>query len=65
MEASAFPPVPSRVDAEADADADPEAEDLGAAGVLELEAPPEVLLEDDEVFWRGLDSLVDPDVCFP
>ena len=53
------------MDAEADADADPEAEDLGAAGVLELEAPPEVLLEDDEVFCRGLDSLVDPDVCFP
>ena len=32
---------------------------------LELEAPPDVLLEDDGVLWRGLESLAVPDVRCP
>lgn len=40
------------------------ADDRGAA-VLELEAPPEVLLEDDEALRRGLGSFADPGACFP
>lgn len=75
MEASALPEVASRLDVRAvDDDADAAdvfevdvdvADDRGPAVRQDVEAPPEVLLEDDDVFWRGLGSLVVPGACFP